>query len=281
VPWAEGKIPLTKAYAWHLARWAKRLPWNQVADIFGCGWRQVCEASGQAVKRGLERHDLSGVRAIGVDEVYSGAKSKYLTLVCQICSEKARLLFVAEGHKEGAFSGILKGQGKEWCANIGHVCSDMWRAYLKSAARLLPNALHIPGRFHIEAKLNEAVDKVRRSESREPAGRGFVILKSLRCAFLKRPENLTGKQRDGLQRGVSRRDLKTVRACRWKESFRLFREYGQPCAASKCLRRWCRSADRSRLKPVKAFVRTLCKHGGLILNWFRAKNGFQAAWSRP
>lgn len=276
VPWAEGKSPLTKAYAWHLARWAKRLPWNQVAKIFECGWHQVCVAVDQAVTWGLAHRDLSGVRAIGVDEVYFGIKSKYLTLVYQICSEKARLIFIADGHKEDALSSILDKQGEDWCAGIKHICSDMWRAYLKSAAKLLPNAMHILDRFHIDAKLNKAVDTVRRSESAELADKGIVILKNLRYAFLKRPENLTDKQRDGLQKIVNKRSLKTVRAYHWKESFRLFWEYEDPYKASKYLHRWCNGANRSRLKPIKAFVKTLRKHEELILNWFRAKKQFSS-----
>lgn len=276
VPWAEGKSPLTKSYAWFLARWAKRLPWNRVAGIFGCGWHQVCEAVRQAVDWGLEHRDLSGVTALGVDEVYFGAKAKFQTLVYQLCSAKARLLFVAEGRKEKALSGILREQGEDWCANVTHVCSDMWRAYLKSVAKLLPNATHILDRFHIEAKLNEAVDKVRRAEARELAGKGLVVLKNLRYAFLKRPENLTDGQRDGLQKIVNKRSLKTVRSYHWKESFRLFWEYECPAAASKFLRRWCRGANRSRLKPIKAFVKTLRRHEDLILNWFRAKKRFSS-----
>jgi transposase len=276
VPWAEGKSPLTKAYAWHLAGWAKRLPWNQVAKIFDVGWHQVCEAVRQAVDWGLKNRDLSGVRAIGVDEIYFGLKNKFLTLVYQICSEKARLLFIAEGHKEEALSGILDVQGEDWCATIEHVCSDMWRAYLKSVSKLLPNAMHILDRFHIEAKLNEAVDKVRRSESAELADKGLTILKNLRYAFLKRPENLTDKQREGLQKLINKRSLKTVRAYHWKESFRPFWQYEQPHAASRYLRRWCRGANRSRLPPIKAFVKTLLRHEDLILNWFRAKKRFSS-----
>jgi transposase len=247
-----------------------------VAKIFGCGWHQVYIAVDQAVTWGLAHRDLSGVRAIGVDEVYFGIKSKYLTLVYQICSEKARLLFVADGHKEDALSSILEEQGDDWCAGIKHICSDMWRAYLKSAGKLLPNAMHILDRFHIDAKLNEAVDTVRRSESAELADKGIVILKNLRYAFLKRPENLTDKQRDGLQKIINKRSLKTVRAYHWKESFRLFWEYEEPYDASKYLRRWCNGANRSRLKPIKAFVKTLRKHEELILNWFRAKKQFSS-----
>ena len=34
VPWAEGKSHLTKAYAWFLAGWAKRMSWSDVAAAF-------------------------------------------------------------------------------------------------------------------------------------------------------------------------------------------------------------------------------------------------------
>lgn len=34
VPWGDGKCRQTRSYRWFLARWAKRLPWIQVAQIF-------------------------------------------------------------------------------------------------------------------------------------------------------------------------------------------------------------------------------------------------------
>ena len=34
VPWAEGKHHLTTTFAWFLARWAKRLSWAEVAEVF-------------------------------------------------------------------------------------------------------------------------------------------------------------------------------------------------------------------------------------------------------
>ena len=34
LPWAEDKHHLTTTYAWFLARWAKRLSWQEVAEAF-------------------------------------------------------------------------------------------------------------------------------------------------------------------------------------------------------------------------------------------------------
>jgi transposase len=276
-PWAAGKSPVTVAYAWFLAGWAKRLPWAKVAGVFGCGWGQVCGAVRHAVEWGLAHRDISGVSALGVDEVYFGPRSRYRTLVYDLGSAKARLLAVAEGHGEKAVAGIFKAFGADWCANIRYVCSDMWRAYLKGARRWLPNALHILDRFHIEKLLNEAVDRVRRAEAGELAGRGVAILKNMRYAFLKRPENLTDKQRDALQGVLHRRRMKTVRAYGWKEAFRPFWQYGSAFHAGKYLRKWTRGALKSRLAPVMRFARTMRANEGLILNWFRAKKRFSSA----
>jgi transposase len=276
VPWAQGKSPITKTLAWFLARWAKRLPWNKVALIFGFGWWQVCDSVKQAVQWGLEHRDISGVQAIGVDEVYFGKKNKFMTLVYQICGLKPRLLFIAQGHKEEALSGILKEQGEAWCAEIRYVCSDLWRAYLKSVREILPAAMHILDRFHLVARINEAVDQIRRAEAKELSRQGITILKNLRYTFLKRPENLTQSQKENLQKIINRRDLKTIRAYHWRESFQLFWQYTSPYWAGEYLRRWCKGAARSRLKPIQTFVKTVRQHEGLILNWFRAKKRFSS-----
>ncbi len=41
VPWATGKSSLTKAYAYFLAAWAKRMSWNEVARAFRTSWESV------------------------------------------------------------------------------------------------------------------------------------------------------------------------------------------------------------------------------------------------
>ncbi|WP_419610838.1 hypothetical protein, partial [Thiolapillus sp.] len=34
MPWAMGKRPLTRAYGWFLASWARRLSWKETAEVF-------------------------------------------------------------------------------------------------------------------------------------------------------------------------------------------------------------------------------------------------------
>ena len=100
VPWATGKSRLTTSYRWFLARWAKRLSWQEVAGIFGTTWRNVFESVKHAVFWGFLHRDLDRIEAIGVDEIQWQRGHKYLTLVYQIEDGLKRLLWVAEERTE-------------------------------------------------------------------------------------------------------------------------------------------------------------------------------------
>jgi len=277
VPWATGKSPLTRSLALYLADWAKLLAWQEVARRFGFNWRQVFESVRYVVAWGLAHRDISQVTAIGVDEIQYGKGQRYLTVVYQLCGEARRLLFVGSGRDTAALEAFFDEQGQVWCEGIAHVCTDMWRAYLKAIEKRLVNAMHILDRFHIVKLLNEAVDKVRREEAAKLRKKGLDLLKGMKYAFLKRPENLTEGQHASLNAVMSKRWLATVRAYLWSQKFQLFWEYTSPFWARRYLRRWCKGAMRSRLKPLKTFVKTMRKHEDLILNWFEAQKAFSSA----
>jgi len=100
VPWAIGKRPLTRAYAVFLARWARRLSWREVAEVFQTSWESVYRSVKWVVDYGLQRRDLSGITAIGIDEVQFRKGHRYLTLVYQIDSGCRRLLWIGKDRTE-------------------------------------------------------------------------------------------------------------------------------------------------------------------------------------
>ena len=276
VPWAMGKSPVTRTLALYLANWAKVLSWQEVGRRFDVGWHRVFESVRYVVEWGLAHRDLSGVTAIGIDEVHFGKGQKYLTVVYQLCGDVRRLLFITPRHDSAALSGILDEMGEEWCDGITHVCTDMWKAYRTVIEKRLLNAMHILDRFHIVKLLNEAVDQVRRQEGAKLRKQGIDLLKGLRYVFLKRPENLTKHQEAALHEVLKKRTLATVRAYHWSRKFQLFWEYTSPWWARRYLRKWCKGAMHSRLEPIKKFVRTMRGHEDLILNWFVAKKAFSS-----
>lgn len=271
VPWAAGKSPVSRSLALYLADWAKVLSWKEVSLRFGVNWHQVYDSVRYVVEWGLKNRDTSGVTAIGIDEVQFGKGHQYLTVVYQLCGDIRRLLYVGKRREKETLNAFLDEMGESWCEGIKYVCTDMWKAYVTVVGNRLSDALHILDRFHIVKLLNEAVDKVRREEAAKLRKEGVDLLKGMKYAFLKRPENLTEKQEERLRLALNKPWLATARAYLWKEKFQLFWAYKSPYWARRYLQRWCKGAMRSRLQPIKKFVGTVRRHEDLMMNWFEAK----------
>jgi transposase len=141
---------------------------------------------------------------------------------------------------------------------------------LKVIREKCSQALHVLDRFHIVAKMNDAVDDVRAEEARKLKAAGQEILKHTRWCLLKRQENLSDDQHFRL-RNLLAYNLKTVRAYLLKEVFQQFWDYNSPTWAGTFLDEWCRQTMRSRIEPMKKIARMLRSHRELILNYFRAR----------
>lgn len=276
VPWGCGKHQLTTAYMLFLAHWARKLSWKDTARSFHTSWEKVCQAVEYVVAWGLEHRTLGPIQAIGVDEIAYAKGHKYLTLVYQIDGQCTRLLWIGKERTVASFEQFFDMIGKELSEKIEFVCSDMWKPYLRVIRERCTNALNILDRFHIVAKMNDALDDVRAGEARRLVQDGFEpVLQKSRWCLLKRKTNLTGKQRVRL-RDLLRYNLKTVRAYLLKENFQQFWEYNSPTWAGKFLDDWCRQVMRSQIEPMKKVAATLRRHRELILNYFRAKKQFSS-----
>ena len=276
LPWAEGKHRWTTAYAWFLAGWAKRLSWSEVAEAFGTTWHHVFESVKMAVAWGRQRMSLEGITAIGIDEMQWSRGHNYVTVVYQIDAGCRRLLWVGPKRTAKTLLRFFRWLGKERTGELKFICSDMWQAYLKVVAKKADQAVHVLDRFHIVARLNKAIDKVRAQEAKELKAQGLEpVLKGSRWWFLKRPERLTAKQAGKLKE-VLKYNLRTVRSYLLKEGFEFFWEYVSPYWAGRFLDNWCRRVMRSRIEPMKKVARSLRGHRKLILNGFRAKKAISA-----
>ena len=277
VPWADGKHQLTTTYQWFLARWAKRLSWQEVARVFDTSWDQVFRAVALAVAWGRDHVDLTGIRAIGIDEIHWQHGSNFLTLVYQIDATRKRLLWIGQHRRAKTLLRFFRWFGKERTAALGFICSDMWQPYLKVVARKTGQALHILDRFHIATHMSEAIDQVRRAEVRSLRERGRQpLLTRARWVLLKRRANHTREQRARL-RELVQHNLRAVRAMLRREWFDDFWHYRSLDWAGAFLDEWCVQVMRSRLEPMKKVARMLRRHRELLLNWFRARGAISAA----
>ena len=276
VPWAKGKCHLTISYRWFLARWARRLPWDEVACVFHTTWRSVFESVKHAVFWGILHRDLDKIEAIGVDEIQWQRGHHYLTLVYQIEDGMKRLLWVAQDRTEQSLRGFFQFLSAESRLSIRFVCSDMWQPYLNVIAEQLKHVVHVLDRFHIMKKMNEAIDNVRRGEAARLERDGYEpVLKHARWCLLKRPERRTEKQTVKLAE-LLQYNLQSVRSYLSREDFQQFWEYTSPVWAGKFLEQWCTRTMRSKIEPMKKIACSLREHRDLILNWFHAKGTVSA-----
>jgi transposase len=276
VPWCDGKHQLTTSYRWFLAGWAKRLSWQEVADVFATTWENVFRSVKHAVWWGLAHRELTDLEAIGVDEIQWQRGHHYLTLVYQIDDGRKRLLWIARERTEESLRGFFEILSDQIRSGIRFVCSDMCQAYLNVIAEQASGALHVLDRFHIMKSMNAAIDEVRRSEARRMKQEGYEpLLKHSRWCLLKRPENLSDRQTAKLAE-LLKYNLQSVRSYLMREDFQQFWEYVSPGWAARFLDQWCTRAMRSKIEPMKKIARSLRAHRPLILNWFRAKGTISA-----
>jgi transposase len=276
IPWADGKNRTCNVFRLFLARWGRRLSWQEVSSIFGVSWGVVFRSVDWVVAYGLKARSLDGVHAIGVDEIAVWAGHRYLTVVYQLDAGARRLLWVGRDRAEATLAKFFDEFGAARAKALEFIASDMWAQYLRVIAKRAGQALHVLDRYHVVAKLNKALDEVRAKEARELARNGYEpVLKHTRWCFLKRPENRTVKQ-DAKLAEVLQYDLRTVRAFLLREAFEAFWTYTSPTWAGWFIDRWCTRAIRSRLEPIQKFARTLRNHRDLLLNWFRAKKAISA-----
>jgi transposase len=276
VPWVEGKSHHTTYYALFLATWAKRMSWQEVARAFSTSWQSVYAAVSWVVAYGLKHRDLSGIRALGIDEIQYSGGHKYLTLVYQIDAGCRRLIWIGKERSAETIDGFFIWFGKKRCNALRFVCSDMWKSYLNAIAAYAPKALNVLDRFHIVANLNRAVDEVRRMEFHRllAAGKQAILTKT-KWILLKRYRNLTGKQRVRLK-DLVQMNLRSIRAYLLKESFQHLWTFVLPTSAGRFMDQWCRDAMRARIKPMTKMAKQFRKHRELILNYFRARKEYSS-----
>src|SRR5664279_1067909 len=222
------------------------------------------------VARERAKLDFAEVREVGLDETSAAKGQDYITIFMDLLLR--RVLFAIEGRDGStvkAFAADLVAHGGD-PELITRTSSDMSNAIIAGVGDNLPNAEMTFDRFHIMKLLSEAVDDVRRVEQRDN-----TLLKKTRYIWLKNEPNLTAKQKETrawLTRPSMR--LATARALRWREDFQAF--YDQPQQAAEAyLRHWCYGAKRSRLEPLKHFVKSVEEHWDGIISWHasRISNG--------
>jgi transposase len=217
------------------------------------------------VEQARERADYADVKRVAIDETAARRGHDYVSLFVDI--DQRRVLFVTEGRGADtveAFADVLEAHNGD-ASRVKQVCIDMSAAFIKGVTDNLTEAEITFDKFHAVKLVNDAVDKVRRAESKDRPE-----LKRSRYLWLKNERHLSAEQSANLD-ALSRMHLKTARAYRIRLAFQEI--YQQPSGdwGALFLDRWYSWAIRSRLEPMKDAARSIMRHRDGILRWFTSK----------
>jgi transposase len=262
VPWARPGSGFTLLFEALVLSFAAAMPMAKVAQMTREHDTRIWRVVEHHVRAARDQLDCTGVRRVGMDETSARKGQDYVSLFADL--DARRVVFATEGRSAetvARFAADLAEHGGD-PAKVTDTSSDMSSAFISGIAQHLPNVTMTFDRYHLAAKLSEAIDAVRRQEvATRPE------LKHTRWLWLKNHANLSVKQQGELHRLMRpSAQLATARARRWQEDFQAF--YDQhPSYAPEYLRRWCYGAKRSRLQPIKEFVTLVEKHWEGIIAW--------------
>ena len=212
---------------------------------------------------------IRGLTAIGIDEVAYKKRHKYATVVYDI--NRSCVVWVGKGKGRATidqfFTKCLSTYQKK---KITWATCDMSRAYIGAIEDHCPNVSLVLDRFHIAKALNEAVDEVRKEQWRKASPDIRKALKGLRWLLFKHSSNRSKKDTRTLNL-LRKGNRRIHRAWILKDEFEQFWDYKAPWAAKKFLKRWMTTALKSRLEPIKEFVKTIKKHINRLLPFVKSR----------
>jgi transposase len=216
------------------------------------------------VENAIAAQDLSHVTAISTDETAAKRGQDYITIFMD--PEQRNVIHVTKGKDAATWKDCkehLEARGGD-ANKITEVCMDMSPAFIKGATENFPNASITFDKFHVVKMANEAVDEVRRTESKRTDD-----LKNTRYIWLKNEQNLTKTQKETLDK-LKDCELETAKAYRMRLILQEIYRYPNPIAPP-AMKDWIDWGLRCRLVPMMEVAKTLKKHYDGVVRYFTSK----------
>ena len=264
VPWARAGAHHTRDFEDVVAWLAQQMAKTPIAGLLRIGWDTVGRIVERVIADHLDEARLSGLVAIGVDEISYRRGQRYLTCVAD--HRTGAIVWCAPGRNSATLQDFFAELGDRR-DSIRAVSIDMSGEYQRAIREAIPHAQICFDPFHVCRLASRATDQVRRDEwnahERSHTATGRWV-KGTRWSLLKAPERQTVGQLTTL-RDVQQANSRLYRAFLLREQLRLLYHLEDPALAPAHLDAWLAWASRSRLTPFVALARTLRVHRDGIL----------------
>jgi len=262
VPWARPGSGFTLLFEALAMTLVTHMPVAAAARLMGEHDTRIWRVVFHYVEDAVKRMDLAALRRVGIDETAAKRGHDYITLFVDI--DRRRVVFIADGREAKTVAEFADHVDAHNCdaSRIKEVCVDMSGAFIKGVTENLTEAEITFDKFHVMKLIGDAVDKVRRAESKSRPE-----LKRSRYLWLRNESNLSAEQSARLG-SLAKTNLKTARAYHLRLAFQdIYKERSRDWAAV-FLDKWYSWARRSRLEPMKQAAATIDRHREGILAWF-------------
>lgn len=235
---------------------------TKTSELMRCSFRLVNRIIHQCTERGMQRRSTKKHKFehISIDEKSFKKGHHYVTVISH--PRSGCVIDVGENRDgksvENLFSRVF---ASEQLKEILTVSMDMWKAYINSVRKCMPNSEIVHDRFHLVKYLNEAIDKVRKREVKE----NDTLINS-RYALLKNEENRTDKQQVIFDTIIST-NLEVAKAYHAKESFKsLFDLHNSDEMAKSNLVKWATNFFTYNIKEVNKVILRILSHSKGVIN---------------
>ncbi len=248
----------SKRFAFYIGRRCRDSSIRDVAKEFHLDWKTVKALEKQYMAAQLRRAGTPGPKIIGIDEV-SIRKGHTYRIVVSDLERKRPIWFGGQDRSEKSLDQFYEWLGEKKSKGIQLVVMDMWKAFHRSTRKHAPRVAILFDKFHVVRHLNEALDKVRKSEYARLSGKDRRFIKGQKYTLLSRRENLDTEGRFALRMLLQANKRLNV-AYLLKESFVQLWEYKKEGWAKKFFDNWRSSLKWQRLKPYEEFAEMIESH---------------------
>jgi transposase len=265
VPWARPGAHHTRDFEDVIAWLAQQMAKTPITKLMRIGWDTVGTIVERVVADHLDDDRLTGLIAIGCDEISYRRGQRYLTSV--VNHQTGAIVWCSPGRNARTLQAFFDELGPRRRQSIRAVSIDMSGSYAKAIRDNVPQAEICFDPFHVVRLGQRAVDQVRRDEwnahdrSRTTTGKW---IKGTRWSLLKAPDKQSVRQL-ALLGEVANANKAMFRAFLMKEELRLLYQLADPALAPVHLDAWLAWASRSRLRPFVKLARTIRRHRDGIL----------------
>ena len=178
LPWLANNPFYTRRFAYYVGRRCRAATVQDVARELRLDWKTVKALEMESMREQLRRAGTPGPKVIGIDELSIGRGHNYRIVVSDLIRGRP-IWFGGTDRSEKSMDLFFQWLGPRKCKGIRLAVMDMWKPFRNSTLKAgnAPQAGILYDKFHILKHLNEALDKVRKSEYARLSGKDRQFIK--------------------------------------------------------------------------------------------------------